>query len=235
MAYRLRFSASIAQTSQTRSIGLIPAISAAGFAVLLVAKDGNGVSALFARSSHLREQQSSCAAYLRRFSSDRSFAGRSAGWRRTISAGSGTRAGAHPAEGLPAQAAFDGLLVPVLFACAAAGVCSRFQTLRRVGIATGSSNRSAHRHQSAGKIPRGRCFFRNSRSASTSRIIALLLKIAACTPFMHQYPPQALLAAQALLLTVTDHSGSMQTAVPQNHQTPFRPAYRLPPSAPAAL
>ena len=40
------------------------------------------------------------------FSSDRSFAGRSAGWRRTISAGSGTRTGAYPAEGLPAQAAF---------------------------------------------------------------------------------------------------------------------------------
>ena len=132
---------SIAQTSQTRSIGLIPAVSAAGSAVPLVTKTGNGVSA---------------------------------------------------SEMTP-------------FACAATGVCSRFQTLRRVGIAIGSSSRSAHRHQSAGKIPRGRCFFKNSRSASTSRIIALLLKIAVCTPFMHQYPPQALLTAQALLLTVTDH------------------------------
>ena len=121
------------------------------------------------------------------------------------------------------------------FACAAAGVCSRFQTLRCVGTVIGSSSRTAAAHQSVGKIPRGRCFFKNSRSASTIRIIALPPKIAACTPFIPRIPPQALLAAQALLLTVTDHSGSMQTAVPQNHQTPFRPAYRLPPSAPAAL
>ena len=120
-------------------------------------------------------------------------------------------------------------------ACAATDVCSRFQTLRRVGIVIGSSSRSAHRHQSAGKIPRGRCFFKSSRSASTSRIIALPLKIAACTPFMHQYPPQALLAAQALLLTVTDHLRLTQTAAPPSRQTPFRPAYRLPPSGPAAL
>ena len=162
---------SIAQTSQTRSIGRMPAASAAGSVMLLVAKDGNGVS-----------------------TSD---------------------------------------MTP--FACAVAGVCSRFQTLRCVGIVIGSSSRTAAAHQSVGKIPRGRCFFKNSRSASTSRIIALPLKIAACTPFIPRIPPQALLAAQALLLTVTDHSGSMQTAVPQNHQTPFRPAYRLPPSAPAAL
>lgn len=100
---------SIAQTSQTRSIGLIPAISAAGFAVLLVAKDGNGVS-----------------------TSD---------------------------------------MTP--FACAVAGVCSRFQTLRCVGIVIGSRSRTAAAHQSAGKILRGRYFFKNSRSASSSRIIAL--------------------------------------------------------------
>ena len=121
------------------------------------------------------------------------------------------------------------------FACAAAGVCSRFQTLRCVGIATGSSNRSAHRHQSAGKTLWGRCFFKNSRSTSTSRIIALPPKITACTPFMHQYPPQALLAAQALLLTVTDHLRLTQTAAPPSRQTPFPPAFRLLPSVPAVL
>ena len=64
------------------------------------------------------------------------------------------------------------------FACAVAGVCSRFQTLRCVGIVIGSSSRTAAAHQSVGKIPRGRCFFKNSRSASTIRIIALPPKIA---------------------------------------------------------
>ena len=103
------------------------------------------------------------------------------------------------------------MAAPVLPVCAASAPRSRFQTLQRVGISIGSSRRTAAAHQSAGNSRRGRCFFRSSRSARTSRIIALPPSMAACIPFMPRIPPPARAAARPLPSRADDPTGSTQT------------------------
>ena len=126
----------------------------------------------------------------------------------------------------------NGMAAPVLPVCAASAPRSRFQTLQRVGISIGSSRRTAAAHQSAGNSRRGRCFFSASRSARTSRIIALPPSMAACIPFMPRIPPPACAAARPLPSRADDPTGSTQTAAPPNRRTPCPAANRPPPSAP---